>query len=369
MLSGAALSQKLLPLLRVAYDLGLALLLRLSLGFASSDKGLRLSYGGMAPAEGEKVSGGRVKLRILCSRYRSHHYRANTLYLISSALPKGALVWVRAARARGMRVVLNQNGVAFPAWASPEEISRVNERNRRILEQADLVLFQSRFCEAACERWIARTPAKKEIVYNSVDTNLFCRTRLPESGHLLALGSHAQKERVLLPLQVLALARARGHDWRLTIAGPFHWPGAQAEVLSFVEKHGLQSFVEFPGRYSQADAVRLLNQSAVLLHLQDKDASPTTPLEALACETPVIGLRSGGMPELVDNDCGRLLPVGESWDRYYYPGADALLGAIEEVLPIRDTLGKNGRHRMEEIFSKEKFLQLHEAAFTKHLLR
>jgi glycosyltransferase involved in cell wall biosynthesis len=56
-----------------------------------------------------------------------------------------------------------------------------------------------------------------------------------------------------------------------------------------------------------------LNRSADALLLPVTDATANNAvLESLACGTPVISTRVGGLPDYVDDSCGWLLPVGDS---------------------------------------------------------
>ncbi len=54
--------------------------------------------------------------------------------------------------------------------------------------------------------------------------------------------------------------------------------------------------------YSMAD---------VFVNATLEDNFPTTNLEALACGTPVITFATGGSPESLDEDCGRVVPKGD----------------------------------------------------------
>ena len=112
-----------------------------------------LSYGGVLPREpGAIVAGGRVKLRHLDRAFpEQEHF--NVLYLVSSAVPPHAGELVRWAKARGAKLVWNQNGVAFPAWAG----RRFAETNRPMAELrrlADFVVYQSEFCRESADRFL-----------------------------------------------------------------------------------------------------------------------------------------------------------------------------------------------------------------------
>ena len=91
-------------------------------------------------------------------------------------------------------------------------------------------------------------------------------------------------------------------------------------------------------------------------------------LEAMACETPVIATRVGGIPEVVvDDETGWLVPPGD---------AAALAGAVRRLLadPERaPRFGRAGRRRVEEHFSwaviAERTLEVYREAIAAHVPR
>lgn len=328
----------------------------------------RLLYAGQLPRAGTKASGGAVKLAYLAEKFPEHEYIGNILYLVSSALPAGATAWAEAAKAKRIAIVLNQNGVAYPAWACSAERQRVNDRNARLAITADHTIFQSDFCRRAFARWVASVPVSQSIIHNPVDTQLF----VPPAGmvpayDLLLMGSAAQPERIRIPLEAVAYAKKNGRRWRIKIAGKMHWGGAEGDLARWRNDLGIADQVDWHGAYLQAEAPKLYGDAKVLLHMQDKDASPTVPLEAMACGVPVVGIRSGGMPELVPSEAGTLLSVPEDWDHFHYPGSEAVFQAVEENLADRPGRATYGRRWVEEKFSLTGFVEKHARLFSELL--
>ena len=62
----------------------------------------------------EPAVGGIVKLQHLIQEFPDTPHGFNVLYLVSSRLPDGAVALADWARRRGARVVINQNGAAYP---------------------------------------------------------------------------------------------------------------------------------------------------------------------------------------------------------------------------------------------------------------
>jgi glycosyltransferase involved in cell wall biosynthesis len=307
------------------------------------------------------AGGGAVKLRYLSRKYPDAIRSGSILYLVSSALPKGALGWVRAARANGIKVVVNQNGVGYPAWASEKQMREVNGRFQEILKLADYVIYQSEFCRVSCEKWVNTNRVPSSVIYNPVDLQLFRPKTVEKTFDLLLMGSCSQADRVQRPLQALALAKRNGLPWKMLIAGRLLWPKAAAEFHRWLAELDVVDRVHWHGAYAQDEAPNLYSSAKILVHMQDKDASPTVPLEAMACGLPVLGIGSGGMPELVPESCGLLLHVVKSWDDYFYPSAHSLFEGAKNLLAKKNAMECH-RH-VEEKFSLDLFLAKHEKIF------
>lgn len=317
-----------------------------------------IEFAGMCPS-GSEGSGGALKLTVLRGAFPTSDRGASLLYLVSSALPRGAVGWARAAKKQGIPVVLNQNGVAFPAWASDAERVRINQRNKKLFVLADLVIFQSKFCELASEKWVGGVDGRRARIYNPVDTKLF-RPGTPDTDFLLA-GSVAQPERVRKPLEALSAARKSGKQWTMCVAGPMRWHGGEDEISRWILELGLSGAVKRVKFFDRTEAPALFRSARALIHLQDKDASPTVPLEALASGCAVLGLRSGAMPELVPEKMGVLLTVKDDWTAYHYPSEIELLSGMEQVLKLSP--GESGWRWVDEHFSNEKFVNEHRHIF------
>lgn len=327
--------------------------------------GVHVSYGDVQPRPLDgSVRGGSVKLGHLEEAFPAQDGAFNLLYLVSSAQPPFSDELARWARARGARLVWNQDGVAYPAWAGAA-YRRVNAAMRALLEQADYVIYQSEFCRASADHWIGPPRAPWEILYNCVDTARFSPATPPVLAKpwvLLTAGSHQQRERVLSALCTLAVLRRRGQRARLLVAGVLDWSGGDDEVAQAVRELRLQEEVELLGPYAQADAPALFRRAHVLLHTKYKDPSPTVPLEAMASGVPVVGSRSGGLPEVV-GDTGLLLEVPDSWDEMHTPASEALAEAVTAVMADWPTWSARARQRAETRFRKEAWVDRHRLIF------
>ena len=308
------------------------------------------------------LQGGKVKLIALNSIFAHNENNFNILYLISSALPARAPELVRYAKREKIKVVLNQNGVAFPSWAG-KNYERINSRLREIYALSDHIIFQSNFCKISAETWLGACNVKSSILYNPVDINLFERRKYKLDGicKLLVCGTHQDYNRLILPIKVLRLLLDNGIKSTLTIAGIIHVNIKNIKKL--IKFEGLEHLVSFTPEYLQKDAHKIYNSHDILLHLKHNDASPTVPLEAMSCGVPVVTTDSGGMSELIDNKTGSIVKTGSSWYEIPNIRIEDVKVAIDVVLKNYEIFSDNARNAVTEKFKSKIWLDQHKKIF------
>ena len=111
------------------------------------------STAGTIPAPGEPVAGGTAKLQKLAERWPNDPTGYSVLYLGTTYLPRDPrpLLWV--TRRRGARIVVNQDGVAYPGWAG-EKTDEPNAPLRRAVLAADHVVYQSAFGKRSSDAFL-----------------------------------------------------------------------------------------------------------------------------------------------------------------------------------------------------------------------
>jgi glycosyltransferase involved in cell wall biosynthesis len=324
------------------------------------EPGVRVFYGhDDVPAPGERAAGGTAKLQKLAERFPNTPVGFSVVYLGSNALPRDLGPLLLLARRRGIPIVLNQDGVAYPGWAGGAT-HRINAPMRRALYAADHVLYQSEFAQRSADSFLGEPRGSWEVLPNAVDVNRFTPAEaLPEGGPVLLLGGdQTQEYRLELALSTLAALVPRQPGAQLIVTGR-----AVTPVEPLVEQHGLTGRVRVLGEYAQRDAPAIFGQAHVLLHTKVNDPCPTLVLEAMACGLPVVYPRSGGTVELVGDEAGVGVPHPDGFERDEPPPPDALAEAVEVALAGWADYAAAARARAVERFALEPWLDRHAELF------
>jgi len=110
---------------------------------------------------------------------------------------------------------------------------------------------------------------------------------------------------------------------------------------------------------SIADLASLYRGAGVFVNPTYVDNFPTTNLEALACGTPVVTYNTGGSPEAIDSETGRVVQKGD---------ITGLKGSIIELLnKDRQIMSEKCRSRAEEILDSKQMSQNYLSLYRKIL--
>ena len=150
-----------------------------------------------------------------------------------------------------------------------------------------------------------------------------------------------------LPLLVEAASRlaALGHDFRLILVGDGEM---RAELERMIAGHGLQRHITITGYVDSTRVRDIVAGSRALVLPSFAEGLPVVIMEALAMQTPVIVTAIAGTPELVDGQCGWLIPAGS---------VEALTEAMISALAATpETIAAKGA------IGRQRVLEFHDAA-------
>ncbi|MCI5217606.1 MAG: glycosyltransferase [Candidatus Electrothrix sp. LOE2] len=321
------------------------------------------------PTSGEIASGGIVKTQDLQNEFPNTPDRPNILYLISSALPPYAPRMAQWAKKAGAKIVLNQNGVAYPAWHG-KGWETTNKFMREVLQYADHVFYQSDFCKLGADRFLDLRNDRYEILYNPVDTSFFQPAEAPlpfDPVRLLLAGSHHHFYRVQAAVDTIKKIIDSGVDAKLEIAGRFCWStngfNPEEELKDYIQSRSLSTAVTLSGAYSQKKARDLFRRAHLLLHTKYNDPCPRLVVEAMASGIPVVYSASGGVPELVGDKAGIGVPAVLDWKQDHPPSPDLLATAVHKILASYQQYAQAARKRAVENFDTSSWIRKHQEVF------
>lgn len=322
------------------------------------------------PSPKDVSGGGIIKTQDLQEKFPNTLQHANILYLISSALPIYAVRMAKLAQKRGVKVVLNQNGVAYPGWCQLGW-QQYNSSMRALLEVADYVIYQSLFCKHCADKWVFSRDQDYEVLLNPVDTEIFTPPRrlTVKVGKvtLLLAGSHCHTYRVKSAIDTLVELRKKNIEAHLIIAGRFVWlseKNPMLDVLKMINESECNDFIKITGTYSQEEAPALFQSADILLHTKYNDPCPRLVAEALACGVPVVYSHSGGVPELVGEHAGFGVRLPLVWDRDLVADPRQLADGVIHVVEKYDLYTQIARKRAQEVLDVRPWVSRHDSLFT-----
>jgi glycosyltransferase involved in cell wall biosynthesis len=193
---------------------------------------------------------------------------------------------------------------------------------RRIYEQATLVLP---VCEYLGQCIQERTGAafKHRVVLNAVDDAVFhyesSSLPLSEEPHLLCVARLEAAKDIPTLLNALALLVRTGRRVHLEVIGR----GDQQPLIQRAAALGVEAHVSFLGEQPKTAIANAMRSAQVFVLSSLWENSPCVIGEALCCGLPVVATSVGGVPELVPEGAGCLVPPSDP---------QALAAALAEVL-------------------------------------
>jgi glycosyltransferase involved in cell wall biosynthesis len=232
--------------------------------------------------------------------------------------PADALAAARWRRRTGRPAVLSFMGI--PDRPGLRQFRGRLEVLVRALEGCDAVVALSAHAADAFRYWLGYQP---RVIAPGVDMQAFQPgpARATEPTIICTAAAEEPRKHVGLLIEAFALVRSELPSARLVLSRP--------RAFEQVRRSGID--VETPGvEWINLDDTRTLAaayaEAWVAALPSVAEAFGLVLLEALACGTPVVGYRDGGIPELIDDArVGRLFDTLE---------ADALAGALLEAIEL-----------------------------------
>jgi alpha-maltose-1-phosphate synthase len=247
---------------------------------------------------------------------------------------------------------------------------------RTAIEGADAVIAVSRGVrEDVMNCYPAVNPDRIHVIHNGIDPEIYRPQPSPET--LARFGIDPSRPFVLfngritrqkgLTLLLAAALKLDRHYQLVIVASSPDTPEIAAEVAALASRVSAErgNLIWIDHFIAREDLIHLHTHAAVFVCPSIYEPFGLVILEAMACETPVVASRVGGIPEIVvEGETGYLVDYDPA-DPHGF--TSALADRIERLLkdgPMAARMGKAGRDRVQHHFGwpaiASKTVQLYE---------
>ena len=209
------------------------------------------------------------------------------------------------------------------------------------IEHASFIAAITHFCRSQLIRFSSiRSAEKIAIVHCGLNLDDFAPSPPPDNRTLVCVGRLCpQKGQAQIPAAAAAL-RAEFPDLKVILIGDGE---SRAEIEAEIARLGVGDVVQITGWMENAKVREALKAARAFVLPTFAEGLPVVIMEALALGRPVISTYIAGIPELVDEGCGWIVPAGDG---------EALTGAMRAALTASPeklaALGREGRKRIED---------------------
>jgi teichuronic acid biosynthesis glycosyltransferase TuaC len=160
-------------------------------------------------------------------------------------------------------------------------------------------------------------PARKiHVVYQGVDDALFSpgpaidarrRLAIPESGKVIvSIGSLIPVKGIDVLLEAMSRLTAGPGDVKLYLVGD---GTGRRDLETLTKRLGLESVVRFVGKVNQTELPDWYRAADLTVLASRSEGVPNVLRESLACGTPFVATRVGGVSEIAEGTTCRLVPA------------------------------------------------------------
>ena len=285
------------------------------------------------------------RYRDACCAYLSRE-RPDVVHVLTP--DQGAMMLIQSAHAVGIPVVYQEVGLPF----HPPGFEEVYQRFTSVLPLcAKVAVLSPRLADET-------NRALPQVAYPSVLPLISHEVRngAPVSKaeqRPVRFGFAARLEYLKGPLQfieALRLVHATQPNIELRIAGE----GSQRqEIVLALQRHGLDHKCRLLGVYiTIAERHAFMESIDVFVLPSLTEGTPNAIIEAMAHQKPVVATNVGGIPDLVSDDAGILVPPND------VDALTAALGRLANDPQLLQTMGAAARKRYEQFFTPTAVLPL-----------
>ena len=233
----------------------------------------------------------------------------------------------------------------------PDEFDKPVEIDLRgkVADSAFCVAVSS-FGRGQLMRWSDLVDWKKiEVVKCGVDDDFIGEHRstpISEEPRFCAVARLSGQKGIPLLVEAAARLKKEGYKFTVDLIGDGEM---RNQIVDMIRQHHVEDTVILAGWANSEEIVRHLLSVKAMVLPSFAEGLPVVIMEALALERPVIVTAIAGTPELVNNECGWLIPSGS-----VAALADALKSALHSSSEELSAMGAVGRSRVLEFHNSKR---------------
>lgn len=182
-------------------------------------------------------------------------------------------------------------------------------------------------------------------------SSIKCELNLPDNAVLLLCISEFTKNK-RHPDQIRALKELNRKDVHLLLAGVGKTMPSVQKLAIDLELKNQVHFLEF-----RDDIPALIREAQAVLLTSQREGFPRSVLEAFSGGTPVIGTTARGTKDLLENQCGLLVPIGD---------VNSLATAIATILADQQLVSELTRNATDKLrnYTLDEVLAIHTTIYS-----
>ncbi|PSP72362.1 glycosyltransferase family 1 protein [Halobacteriales archaeon QS_3_64_16] len=236
----------------------------------------------------------------------------------------GRYVW-------GKPVILHVHGPTFDRFVA-EAAAPLRVLQRVVFAASARIVVLSPYWEEALS---ARLPAGKTVVLpNAIDTGEYEPRFDAEPPHIVFVANHVPRKGIREFADAIVRVLDTGADCRVSIAGSGPLEGYAAELAERYPE------VEYLGFVSEEEKRELLCTASIYVLPAYAEGLPIGVLEGMAGGNAIVGTAVGGVPDLIDENGGRLIAPRDP---------EALADALEALVTAPEEGRQMGHHNAEAV--------------------
>jgi len=204
-------------------------------------------------------------------------------------------------------------------------------KDRVSIALSDYVIFCSKWVSEVYRPYIGEK-RKNKVFYNWTSSSYQEDNKMNESIEFVCLNTMEPQKGILECLKAVKILSERGQDFKMTFYGTYNQYQEQCE--QYVIDHNLQEIVTFKEKNPKVDSI--YRKAFCLIQPSYIESFGLTMIEAMAHKLPVIAMKNGGAQEILSNETGILVDLGD---------IQGLADAMDYLLSNREKaheMGTNG---------------------------